>query len=60
MNDYLVIEAIRKLPRRFVTPGVDITRFSERQVVAAHPDWPAMFFDGKKWCRLTMRQVNKR
>lgn len=60
MNDFLVIEAIRKLPRRYVTPGVNVTRFGDAGVVMAHPDRPAMIFKDKKWIRLTIGHANRR
>lgn len=60
MNDYLLIVAIRKLPKRYLMPGINVTRFGDAGIVAAHPDRPALVFKDKKWSVLTMRQVSRR
>jgi hypothetical protein len=62
MNDPLVITAIRKLPPQYAAPGrgLDVTRFGDSGVVAAHPTLPALIFVGGKWRVLTTRLGGKR
>lgn len=47
MNDKLMMQAIRKLPKAWVDNATNVTRF-RNSVYAAHPDHPAMrFYDGE-------------
>lgn len=60
MNEYPLIVAIRELPPRYVTPGVNVTGFGDAGIVAAHPNLPSLIFKDGKWKALTLRQGNKR
>lgn len=57
MNDPLVITAIRRLPPRYATPGVNVTRFGNSGVVAAHPEHPALVYREGRWKPLGMGHV---
>lgn len=48
MNDKLMMQAIRALPREWVDNGTNVTRF-RNSVYAAHPDKPAMRFYAGEW-----------
>ena len=48
MNDKQLIDAIRKLPAKFVRPGIDVTRYGA-SIIAVHPDFPGMKFVGGRW-----------
>lgn len=59
MNDLLIVKAIRKLPPRFVRPGLDLTRFGET-VIAVHPEFcPLQFYKGK-WRKINLTSAVRR
>ena len=60
MNDHLLIEAVRKMPARYVKPGINVTRFGESGIVAAHPELPAMLYKNGKWQTLGRLDVTTR
>ena len=54
MNDHAMITAIRKLPARYITPGVNVTRFGAT-FVACHPEHEPIQFSEGKWIKVSMR-----
>jgi len=59
MNDKQMIDAIRKLPARYVKPGIDVTRYGA-SILACHPDFPGMKFVGGKWKKIDVTTAVRR
>lgn len=57
MNDPLVIAAIRKLPARYATQGVNVTRFGDAGAIAAHPNHAPIIFRAGRWVKMGMRHA---